>query len=251
MNSVTVILPVYKPNLEYLDTMISSILSQLDSKDELILHFDDSCILPLQNIVKNPAIFDIKILPAPGRSLGVNKAFKKLVYFSSNSIVVFADQDDCWVPGRLDVVRRAFADNPNVSVVALKPIICDSKLLPLQKENFLFRLRSMLPCFIYNSVVGNCLAVRRDFFLKYTSHPFDVVGMYDWHIGILASFMRTLRYLDYPGTYWRFHDQSETFPTRYSFRFFEKIRWRAQFIYLCWICILDLVRDFGSKFFGR
>lgn len=243
MRSLSVVLPIYKPDLGYLKTMINSILAQLMPDDELIIHFDDGCDVPFEQIFNSQKITNIKFLPVDKYNLGVNGAFEKLVRAANSDIVVFADQDDCWVDGRLDVIRNVFAANPRVNVVALKPIICDSNLSPLSKENKLFRMKSFFPCIIYNSAVGNCLTVNRSFFLKYTSPPFYFVGLYDWHIGVIASFMNTIQFVDFPGTYWRFHPNSETYFTRYSFRLLQKIVWRAKLIYFCMICFLAIVKE--------
>lgn len=248
---ISIVLPLFKPNECHLMVMLDSIVAQMYPSDELLIHFDDGNASGLPNKYKSAG--NIVTLPLTQAFLGVNDSFSRLVRHASHEVVVFADQDDKWFPGRLEEIRAYFASGVEKSVLALRPIICNSLLVPDARATKFFYWRMKLPqvfMLIANGVVGNCLSVRRDFFLSYTSHPFAIVGMYDWHVGVISSFLGCLSIIDYPGTYWRLHDSSATSHLRQSFRLRQKLAWRLQLIRCIFILLyVYLTREYSSHSF--
>lgn len=243
MISLSIVLPVYRPNLNHFGIMLDSIVDQMLDCDELIFHFDDgddSCLDPKYYHLPN-----VRTLPiVKGKcQIGVNQSFRRLVSCASNEIVVFADQDDCWIPGRLSRIRSFFSSgNSNKSVLSMRPLLCDSTLTPISPSSKYFFLTKKMPrafSFLFNSCVGNCLSVRKDFFLYYTAKPYCIVGMYDWHIGVIASCLNQLHWDVEFGTYWRLHPSSATFDLRSSFRVLQKIRWRLRLVILALRLLID------------
>lgn len=241
--SLSVVLPIYKPNPDFLGVMLDSILGQILLGDELVIHFDDGDSSSLEP--KYSSLPNVHVLPVVNGEfpLGVNQAFRRLVSAATNEIVVFADQDDCWIPGRLSRIRSFFSENRlNKSVFSMRPMICDSELSPVSANRRHLFVSKRMPrffCLIYNSHVGNCLSVKKSFFLYYTSAPYGIVGMYDWHIGVIASLLNQLHWDESFGTYWRLHSSSATFNLRSSPRILQKIIWRLRFAAIFLLLLFD------------
>lgn len=103
MEKVDVLLSVYNPNLEFLRKQLESIEDQTYENVEVLI-FDD-CIeqrcdrnIFSEVLKKTP----FRILPYKETNLGYCKAFETLVRESNGEYIAFCDQDDIWLPCKLE-----------------------------------------------------------------------------------------------------------------------------------------------------
>lgn len=65
------------------------------------------------------------------KNLGPTKNFEKAISLCSGDIIVLSDQDDVWMPQKLEKLERALKDHPEAGYVFSDAIIVDEKLRPL------------------------------------------------------------------------------------------------------------------------
>lgn len=109
---VSVCMATYK-GAEFVVEQIESILAQLGAADELVIVDDAS---PDRTVETVNAIADSRIrLIESSNNRGYVKAFSQAVCESRGDFVFLADQDDVWLPGRLDIMLSALNEGDVVA----------------------------------------------------------------------------------------------------------------------------------------
>lgn len=107
----------------YIALQLRSILSQLSADDEVIVvddaSTDGTCreISPLQD----PRI----VLIRNTTNRGVLRTFETALSRSTGDIVFLSDQDDLWLPQKVDTVLGAFAHDPDLMLTASDATLID------------------------------------------------------------------------------------------------------------------------------
>jgi glycosyltransferase involved in cell wall biosynthesis len=160
----------------YIRAQLLSIFSQTDSPDEIVVRDDgstDSTVAILHELAKQSPC-PSRILP-PGPPLGVAGNFFTCARACRSEWILFADQDDYWLPERLALFRRSIQEHPDCVAVLSDGTLADSELKPLPSSlwhSYYFSRREqrqveagqaeqVLTRHVF--VTGAALAVRRDF----------------------------------------------------------------------------------------
>lgn len=184
--SVSVCMASYN-GIDYIKKQVQSILPQLCDDDELIVSDDGSIdgtweyLLELQKCDER-----VKVVKGPGK--GANCNFFALFELASNEIVFVSDQDDVWLPNKIDLVCECFKNKPETEVVLHKDII---KEIDTGKEYPCVSQRhGLIKNIVKNSYSGHRLAFRRDFRRLFLKNK-EACPAYDQYIGLLAEKRKT------------------------------------------------------------
>ena len=188
---------------KYVEEQIASILAQLSSEDELIISDDGSTDSTIEKIRQfNDS--RIKLLSFTSDTCIKNKVFHKMVCIQRNffnalsnatgDYIFLADQDDVWLPHKVECCVRHLQE---VECVHHNAIVVDACLR--QKKvlrcTSLWRKHLFYYC-IWPSFIGCCLAFRRELLLRVLSiknlHPDE----HDTLIGLVAVKDKSFRYID-------------------------------------------------------
>ena len=96
---ISVILAAYN-GADYISDQLYSILEQLRIDDEIIVSIDGSTDGTKSRVQK---IFDPRLKIVDGPSKGINMNFANALSFATGDAILFSDQDDIWLDGRIDV----------------------------------------------------------------------------------------------------------------------------------------------------
>ncbi len=134
MEKIQILMPLYKPNIEFLKKQITSLENQ-DYKNKEIIFYND-CMEDdkIADFIKS---LNLKIkysyIENSGKNLGYTKAFELLVRTSDSDFIAFCDQDDIWDPNKLTKCINFLKLNNKKVVVTDKKlidkednVICDS-----------------------------------------------------------------------------------------------------------------------------
>lgn len=173
---------------EYIEEQIQSILAQLKINDELVISLDFSTD-HTEEIVRRLAKQDDRIVFVHGPSQGVLKNFENAINLANKEIIFLADQDDYWLPGKVDRVLQEFEDL-KVQVVMHDASIVN-EVLEVEIPSF-FEHRGVKTGvkenIIKNSYMGCCMAFRQK--LKDDILPFPKkIPMHDQWIGLVGELM--------------------------------------------------------------
>jgi glycosyltransferase involved in cell wall biosynthesis len=167
---------------DFLERQVRSILPQLSDSDELLIG-DDASSDGTPDLVRS--FGDPRIRLWEGRFGGAVANFEFLLSQARGSWILLSDQDDEWLPGRVDALEEA---PPSALVV-----LCDAEVVDgqgrLLNPSLLaaYRARRGALCnLLHNGYSGCCMALRAELLPRILPFP-KGIGMHDWWIGLAAE----------------------------------------------------------------
>ena len=191
---------------KYIEEQISSICSQLDNSDELVISDDGSSDNTL-DIIKSlcERYSCIKLINGPQKGIVAN--FGNAMQHCKNDIIFLSDQDDIWCPNKVDIIKSIFSENPKAVVILHNATVLKNG----NEEGLLFEgyNKGVISNLIKSAYWGCCMAVKREFI-----HPFlpfnDSVIAHDQLIGLLAEHVNGTIYLPKTLIMHRIHETNKT-----------------------------------------
>lgn len=116
----------------FLDEQLSSLRAQSRLPEEVVIG-DDASEDESVAIIKRfsaEAPFPVRIIRNKQR-LGVRGNFEKVISHCSNELIALCDQDDVWLPEKLDVLASRLERDANAVAVFSDASVVDEKLQPL------------------------------------------------------------------------------------------------------------------------
>lgn len=167
----------------YIGEQLRSVLAQLGPGDEVVVSDDGSTDDTLA-IISRLDDSRLRLLDCVGR-VGVVKNFERALQAARGDTIFLCDQDDVWLPGKVEYSLTAL-DNCPLVVTDCAVVDCELKLL---SPSF-FRLRQSHPGVLHNlwknSYLGCCMAFRRE--LLQVALPFPRrIPMHDMWLGMIAE----------------------------------------------------------------
>lgn len=225
---------------KYLTEQLNSILPQLNADDELILSDDGSTDETLRIIRK---FMDqdqrIKFFNGPGK--GVIANFEFAIKQSTGAIIFLADQDDVWLPNKVQTIVAFFAEHSDIDLIVSDLTIVNESLDVIEKSYFDYRnvRLGVLHNILKNKYIGAGMAFRST--LKANILPIPTkVPMHDMWIGLLADYKKKSELIPQQLTLYRRHSQNASeIETKASF--FQQFKWRY------YLVIALIKRNLSSK----
>lgn len=170
---------------KYIKEQLNSILVQLENNDEIIISDDGSKDKTL-DIVKSFNDKRIKIFNGPKK--GVKQNFANALSKCNGKYIFLADQDDLWMPTKVETVISYFEKN-NCSCVIHDAEVFDSNTNEIIINSF-FDFRNskngVIKNIIKNSYIGCCMAIEKEALCDVLPIPNDI-EMHDQWIGIICD----------------------------------------------------------------
>lgn len=175
----------------YIEAQILSILEQLQPQDELIISDDASTDNTLAVVQK---LADRRIQTLRNmHPLGVVKNFEKALVRAKYEYVFLCDQDDIWLPGKVDKCLNVLK---HAVLVVTDCHVVDTQLHSIHPS--FFSLRGSRPGMVSNlwknSYLGCCMAFRRSVLQRALPIP-PRVPMHDMWLGLIAQTCGSVIYL--------------------------------------------------------
>jgi glycosyltransferase involved in cell wall biosynthesis len=147
---------------KYLLEQLFSFQKQTRQPDELIICDDCSTdsTVAIANKFAEKAPFEVKIL-INGVNLGFAQNFSRALQSCSGDIVFLSDQDDVWLPSKINEMLLRFSANPEVQLLIHDLEYCKGDLTPIGQT----KIQRMKATFDLNRkyVVGMATAIRGPF----------------------------------------------------------------------------------------
>ena len=189
----------------YIRQQLESILCQLGDDDEVIVS-DDGSSDGTADVVEAIGDSRIRLLhhPAPH---GVNANFGYALSHARGEYIFLADQDDVWLPGKVDKCIAALADHVCVMHDCR---ITDSSLNPTG-ETLLRQLGAKTGFWanlMRNRYTGCCMAFRSSLMRRILPIPQSRLFYHDNWIGLNAALCGSVAFLPFEGLLFRRHEAS-------------------------------------------
>src|SRR4030095_10826576 len=116
----------------YVGEQLDSIASQTRPPDELVVCDDRSSDETVQIVEQFAASAKFPVsLEVNSQNLGSTKNFEKAIEICEGDLIALADQDDVWVPSKLEIIEREFDAVPASGLVFTDAEVVDKNLRPL------------------------------------------------------------------------------------------------------------------------
>ena len=195
----------------FLREQVESILPQLAPGDELVVS-DDASTDDTLAILASYADPRLKVLAGNVFHSPVRN-FENTLRHARGAILVLCDQDDCWLPGRLELVRERLAGNAGrVALIMMDGELVDASGNPLGGTIF-ERNRvgtGWLKNIYDNTYTGCCLAFSRPLLDMALPFP-DKIPMHDVWLGLLAETFGQVEFIPVRTIRHRRHGENASF----------------------------------------
>ncbi len=222
---ISVALAAYKGE-KYIAAQMESILRQLGENDELIVS-DDYPEGATREIVEKIASDDSRVRYLKGEGKGVIRNFENALKACSGDVIFLSDQDDVWLPDKVETVMKEFANGAKLvmhdaSVTDADLNITDPSCFSIHGAN-----TSLGKNLLKNTFVGCCMAFTKDLLSETMPFP-EGIAMHDWWIALVAlKKNRKTVLVEKPLILWRRHGENVTGGKTTAA---QKIIWRARML---------------------
>lgn len=192
----------------YIKEQLDSILPQITDNDEIIISDDSSTDRTLKIIEEySERYHNIKILPNQTFHSAIFN-FQNALQHATGDVIFLCDQDDVWLPNKVNVMIKALSNN---DLVVSDCVIVD-KNLNIIYPSFFKRVSSQsgfLKNLIKNSFIGCCMAFRKEVLNYILPFPKNLIS-HDMWIGLMVELYGKTHFINQPLLLYRKHGNNVT-----------------------------------------
>ncbi|MDY4761097.1 glycosyltransferase family 2 protein [Streptococcus thoraltensis] len=208
---VNILLSTYNGE-KYLSEQIESIQAQT-FKDWNLLIRDDGSKDSTTSIIREIAEEDDRIRfinDGQNENYGVIKSFYHLVKFEKADYYFFSDQDDVWLPEKLEItLQRGQKENPDKPLLVYTDLRVVNENLEILQESMIkaqshHANTELVQELTENTVTGGTMMINKALADKW--QVYENLLMHDWYLALLAASLGKLVYIDQPTQLYRQHE---------------------------------------------
>ena len=217
--AVTIVLSMYKPQLDWFAEQLQSLNNQTYKNLDLIIWNDypEDKIDYSSFFIKYLTKIKFKYFKGT-KNLGVMGAFEKLSLLATGDLIAYCDQDDIWLENKISILVEKITSS-NIDLICSNVYVMDkygailsdsiSKIRPMQKfvdNKDLFKHIAM-----HGAMLGCTMLAKREFVNSIVPFPKDLIEEYhDWWLSLNASYAHKLLFLDIPLIKYRIHGENQS-----------------------------------------
>lgn len=200
LSKVSVILPCYNPNSEWVNSAIKSILNQTYKDLELIL-IDDGSINNLKTLIE-PNLRDRRLHYFYQQNKGFSSAINLGIKKSSGDYIGFIGQDDIWLPMKLEWQLNYFSIHNNSHILYSDYYVMDSKgkiinlFSPKKYGSFSSKEDFIKNLFLFNFLGFETVLVKRRCFDDFDLLDEKMIGFSDHDMWLRLAKRYDMSYLN-------------------------------------------------------
>jgi glycosyltransferase involved in cell wall biosynthesis len=202
----------------YLKEQLESLASQTRLPDELII-CDDSSSDETVEIVRAFAVsapFAVN-LEVNQKTLGSTQNFARAIQLCQGDLIALCDQDDIWLPAKLESIETLFAERSSVGLVFSDAELVDERLQPLghklwgqlgfdhERRRLVDNGRALDLLLPGWTVTGATMAFRSKFLPLILDIPNDLPMIHDGWIALIVATVADVAFIDEPLIKYRQH----------------------------------------------
>ena len=231
MKSISIVMATYNGE-KYIREQIDSIVRQMKDSDELILTDDGSTDNTFSIIKEYQKDKRIKLYRGPQK--GFPKNFENGLKETTKDIILFSDQDDLWLPDKLDRIRQFFETNVDIWLVLHDMYLANNDEIKegtYCKKSFDMRKRKhgFLYNLFYNGYYGCCMGITKEYKKYLLPFPISVIQHDQW-ISLVAEYFHRAAFIDSPLIIHRIHDKNCYAKRRITTRLYYRYHLIASFL---------------------
>lgn len=177
---------------KYVAEQLRSILAQTYPNIELIVCDDNSTDQTVSVVASYQQKHQHIYLYQNSVTLGFNKNFEKAIGFAKGDWIAIADQDDIWLPRKLEALFDMIeSDTLLVHSYNAEFKNDDATHTFFNHSRVRFKGSKTSELFFYNTITGHTMLLHKN--LLQAAMPFPAGVYYDWWLGVHASLISNVR----------------------------------------------------------
>lgn len=213
---ITIVIAIYKPRLEWLKEELVSIQKQTYRNFQVMVWNDCPDDKNDYNTFFKKYLIDIPFYIYQGeQNLGSNGAFENLTKRVNTPFIAYCDQDDIWMPNKLETLR-AFFDVPNTTLAFsdMKVINENSEIIAQHiqevrpRQKFYVGKDALSHLLAKNFVTGCTMMMRSD--IAKGAIPFSSSVFHDWWLAVFAAMQGNIVKSRFPLMKYRIYDGNQS-----------------------------------------
>lgn len=178
---------------QYVYDQVASVLNQLKECDEIHISDDGSTdgTLKILNQFANGRNIIVHENNS-GKPRGIVKNFEFAMSQCKNNYILLADQDDCWVDGKIERYRTIASNSSRGVLIFGEITLADADLLVVDRNVICNKIGNSKPSFwrVFkrNCFVGSTMCFPKSALSQLAPIP-SYVPMHDWYIGLYMLFL--------------------------------------------------------------
>lgn len=202
----------------FIREQLESILNQTMTVDEIIVCDDMSTDKTLDIVEQIKTATTVPIyIHRNDKQLGAQNNFQQAVNLCHGDIIFLSDQDDIWMPEKVQTIVSYFSNNKNISTIFTNGYLIDDNNIQAESTLFdyffdtishkLFNAGLVPERFAYsNCATGATMAIHRGRYENIRFSEYCTEGIFhDYVIAIQALTQKALAYIDTPLIKYRIH----------------------------------------------
>jgi glycosyltransferase involved in cell wall biosynthesis len=195
----------------YVREQLDSILEQLGSDDEVVV-VDDASSDGTVEVIEQLGDARVTVV-RHAENRGYVSSFEEAIFRANGEYLFLSDQDDIWIPGRVDSMVKALG---SARLVVGNPVHFGGEVTPflrlrLRSSDSNHRVRNILGIIVgYRLHWGSAMAIRSDFKRLVLPFPAGTVESHDQWLALAANVAGDARYLDDDVVLHRLHSANVT-----------------------------------------
>lgn len=202
---------------KYIAEQIESIINQ--TFEDWFLYIKDDCssdgTLDIVNEYETKYKDKIKVIKSDKPSGSAKNNFFSLLQYSKSDYVMTCDQDDIWLPEKIELAYKKMMETENEYENI--PILIHSDLKVVDENlniisNSLFKLQNLdstrdkINNLLVQNIVTGCTVMVNRKLLSYTTNIPEKAVMHDWWMALIASCLGKIVFIETPTILYRQHD---------------------------------------------
>ena len=212
---------------KYIREQLDSILVQLDATDEIIIS-DDASTDDTVSVIESYNDSRLKLFKNKS-SAGISKNFEISLSVSNGEFIFLADQDDVWMPNKVDVMKKSLARH---DLVVSDCLLVDHSLRMKNQSFFAMNNsgKGLIRNILKNSYIGCCMAFNRKLLNHALPFPSDI-PIHDFWIGMVGEVHYKVAFITDILVYHRRHSaNASSTGDKSALSFFKKFESRYRII---------------------
>jgi glycosyltransferase involved in cell wall biosynthesis len=216
---VDILLATYNGS-RFLADQIDSLLGQSYLNFQIIIRDDGSQDSTSSILLDYAKAFPekISVLQDTDGTLGVIKNFSRLLEHASSPYVMLCDQDDVWLPQKVEsavkqIKQAEQANSLNLPILAHTDLLVVDQTLNIKNRSFmnfagLKPERSKFKNILVQNIITGCTVIMNRPLVTACIPIPEGVLMHDWWIALVASSLGKIHYSDVSHIYYRQHGEN-------------------------------------------
>lgn len=213
---VTILMAIYKPNMDWLVEQLESLNKQTYPNLKLIVWNDAPDDETDYEVIYSQCITNFEYeIHTSRKNLGSNGAFEEMTKLALSEYVAYCDQDDIWLPEKIATLVREAQEREsdllcsNMYVIDKDSNVVVDSITKVRPRQIFYKGNDLFQYLFSRNFITGCTTLVKTKMAK-SALPFPKEFVHDWWIGIFIAAYGNVTSINEPLIKYRIHGNNQT-----------------------------------------